>query len=244
MVGPLAPSARMRHFRFSADLRVDHALHRRRHQHVAGQRQHLRGIEVQLVGETGDAAMRTGMRIKRGNIEAVGIVQRAGVIADRDHLQPVLMQLQRRIGADIAKTLDDGGGVAGLDLQLLHHPLGEMGDAAPGRLAPAERAAGGDRLAGDDLGDGPALVHGIGVHEPGHHLLVGAHVGRHHVGVRPDEGDHLLHVAARQRLQLALARSWRDRHSRRPWRRHRAARPARISSSSRSPAPPPRRYRR
>ncbi len=78
-----------------------------------------------------------------------------------------------------------------------------MRDAAPGRFAPAERAAGAHRLAGDDLGHRAALMHGIGVHEPRHHLLVGAHVGRHHVDVRADERDQLLHVAPRHHLQLA-----------------------------------------
>ena len=93
---------------------------------------------------------------------------------------------------------------ARIDRQFLHHAPGEIGDAAPGGFAPAERAAGSDRLAGDDLGHGAALIHRIGVHEPGHHLLVGAHVRRHHVGMRPDERNHLLHVAPRQRLQFAL----------------------------------------
>ena len=130
-------------------------------------------------------------------------MQRAGVIADGDDLQPVLMQLQRRIRSDIAKALDHGGRGARIDRQLLQHAPGEIGDAAPRRFAPAERAARRYRLAGDDLGHGAALVHRIGVHEPGHHLLIGAHVGRHHVGMRADEGNHLLHVAPRQRLQFA-----------------------------------------
>ena len=143
-------------------------------------------------------------RISAGNIEPGRIVQRAGVIADGDDLQPVLMQLQRRIRSDIAKALDHGGRGAWIDRQLLQHAPGEIGDAAPRCFAPAERAARRYRLAGDDLGHGAALVHRIGVHEPGHHLLIGAHVGRHHVGMRTDEGNHLLHVAPRQRFQLAL----------------------------------------
>ena len=114
-----------------------------------------------------------------------------------------MLQLQRGIGADIAKALDHGGRAAGLDRELLEHAPGEIGDAAAGSLAAAERAARRHRLAGDDLGHGAALVHRIGVHEPGHHLLVGAHVGRHHVGMRADERNHLLHVAARQPFQLA-----------------------------------------
>ena len=75
----------------------------------------------------------------------------------------------------------------------------------PGRFAPPERAAGAHGLAGDDLRHGDALVHGIGVHEPGHDLLVGAHVRRHDVDARADERDHFLHVPARQVLEFALA---------------------------------------
>ena len=141
---------------------------------------------------------------QRGNIEPGRIVQRAGMIADRDDLQAVLMQLQRRIGADIAKALDHGGRRAGIDRELLQHPSREIGDAAAGGFAPAQRAARRHRLAGHDLGHGAALIHRVGVHEPGHHLLVGAHVRRHHVGVRTDERNHLLHVATRQRFQLAF----------------------------------------
>ena len=48
---------------------------------------------------------------QRRNIEAGLVIQRAGVIADRDHLEAELMQLQRGIGADIAKALDHSGGI-------------------------------------------------------------------------------------------------------------------------------------
>ena len=157
---------------------------------------------MQLVGKAGDAAVQAGVPHQRGDVEAVLVVKRAGMIADRDHLEPELMQLQSRIGADIAKALNHGGGIVGVDRKFSHHPLGEMRNAAPRCFAPAQCAAGGDRLAGDDLGHGASLIHRIGVHEPGHHLLVGAHVGCHHVGVRPDERNHLLHVAPRQRLEL------------------------------------------
>ena len=111
-------------------------------------------------------------------------------------------QRLRGEAADIAEALHDRGGTRRRQPDALHRAVRQIGDAAAGGLAPALGAAGRDRLAGDDLGDGAALVHGIGVHEPRHHLLVGAHVGRHHVGVRTDERDHLLHVAARQVLQL------------------------------------------
>ena len=51
---------------------------------------------------------------------------------------------------------------------------------------------------------GLAHVHGVGVHDPGHGLLVGAHVGRGNVFLRADELDQLGGVAAGHALQLAL----------------------------------------
>ena len=43
----------------------------------------------------------------------------------------------------------------------------------------------------------------IGVHHPGHDLLVGADIGRGDVHIRPDEGCDFLHVTAGKTLQLA-----------------------------------------
>ena len=134
------------------------------------------------------------------------------MIADADQLDAARRQPQRRMRADVAEALDDRGRPGRRDVERVERAKGEEGDAVAGRLAPAERAAGADRLAGDDLRHGHALIHRIGVHEPGHHLLVGAHVGRHHVGARADEGDHLLHVAAGEVLELlGLERARIDR---------------------------------
>ena len=90
----------------------------------------------------------------------------------------------------------------GRDAQRVESAKGEKRDAVARRLAPAQSAAGADRLAGHDLRHGDALVHRVGVHEPGHHLLIGAHVRRHHVDPRADEGNHFLHIAAGYVLEL------------------------------------------
>ena len=45
-------------------------------------------------------------------------------------------------------------------------------------------------------------MHGIGIHDPRHGLLVGIDVGRGHVFFRADELDELRGVAARHALQL------------------------------------------
>ena len=79
-----------------------------------------------------------------------------------------------------------------------------IGDAAAGGLQASARAAHVDWLAGDDGGDGLAHVHGVGVHHPGHGLLVGAHVGCGNVLFRADELHQLGGVAAGHALQFAL----------------------------------------
>ena len=60
-----------------------------------------------------------------------------------------------------------------------------------------------DGLAGHHRGLRVARVHGIGVHDPGHGLFIGIHVGRGNVDLRPDEIEQLRGVAARDALQLA-----------------------------------------
>ena len=114
--------------------------------------------------------------------------------------------------ADVAEALDDRSRAARRDVQGVERPKREERHAVTSRLAPAQRAAGADRLAGDDLRHRYALIHRIGVHEPGHHLLVRAHVRRHHVRPRSYEGNHLLHVAATEVLELfGLERARIDR---------------------------------
>ena len=75
--------------------------------------------------------------------------------------------------------------------------------AAGGRLQPAERAADGQRLAGDDAEDGVALVHRVRVEDPGHLARARADVRRRDVLLRADLVDDLARVAARHPFELA-----------------------------------------
>ena len=59
-------------------------------------------------------------------------------------------------------------------------------------------------FAGDDGGHGLAHVHGVGVHDPGHGLLVGAHVGGGDVFFGADKLDEFGGVAAGHAFELAL----------------------------------------
>src|SRR5206468_776508 len=81
--------------------------------------------------------------------------------------------------------------------------LGDHHDPGPGRLAAEDGAADRDRLACDDLRHGVAGLHRVRVHHPGHRLLVGGHVRRGDVGLRPDLADELRGEAAGELLELA-----------------------------------------
>ena len=136
------------------------------------------------------------------------------MIADTDHFDALLRQFPAVMAPTLPNPCTMAVAPSGLSWIASAARQHQMHHAPPGRLPPPHRAAGGNRLAGDDLGHGFALIGGIGIHEPRHHLLVGAHVRRHHIGMRADKRDHLLHVAARQRLQLARRQGQRvDRHA-------------------------------
>src|ERR687896_405214 len=74
--------------------------------------------------------------------------------------------------------------------------------AARRRLLAAERAADRERLARDDPEHRVALVHRVGVEDPGHDAAVGADVRRRDVPLRPDVVDDLARVAPSHVLEL------------------------------------------
>lgn len=139
----------------------------------------------------------------RLEIESLGIVKSHRIIADTHDPDAPLCQRDRTDRSDVSEALNDCRCGLRIDPELLHRPACKMRDTVASGIPPAVRPAGRDRLAGHDLGYGPALVHGIGVHEPGHHLLVRTEIWSHHVRVGADERDHLLHVATGQSFQFA-----------------------------------------
>ena len=60
------------------------------------------------------------------------------------------------------------------------------------------------RLAGDHRGLGMAHVHGVGVHDPRHGLLVGVHVRSGNVTLRAEQFEKLGRIATRNALQFAV----------------------------------------
>ena len=60
-------------------------------------------------------------------------------------------------------------------------------DAAARRFAPADAAAQLDRFAGDDFRAGVADGDAVGVHDPGHRLLIGAQIGGGDIHARAED---------------------------------------------------------
>ena len=137
------------------------------------------------------------------------VVDAALPVGHGDDLRRELRDQVGRHRADVAEALHGHRRAAHVDLEVLGRLARADHHAAAGRLAPAVRAAEHDRLARDDGGLRAADVHGVGVHEPRHDLLVRVDVRRGHVLVGADRVDDLGDVAARQRLELA------PRHARR-----------------------------
>ena len=123
-------------------------------------------------------------------------------VADPGDEAAVVPQQARGHRADVAEALDDDAAALQLLPEAARRLVEDVHDAASGGLPASGRAADDDRLARHDTGHGPALGHRVGVHHPGHRLLVGAHVGGGDVEVGADHQDDLGGVAPGEALPL------------------------------------------
>ena len=105
--------------------------------------------------------------------------------------------------ADVAEALNGDARAGRLAAQPAEQLERQHADAAAGRFFAARDAVVLDRLARDDARI-EAVVLVVLVHDPGHHAMIGAHVGGRDVGVGPDHVVDLVDELARDALQLAL----------------------------------------
>ena len=115
----------------------------------------------------------------------------------------LLGEQPREVRADVAEALDRDAGVVQPRALLLERRPDAVERAAGGRAVAADRPAERERLAGDDAEHRVADVHRVRVHDPRHHLGVGADVGRGNVLLGADLVDDLARVAPREPLLLA-----------------------------------------
>jgi hypothetical protein len=125
-------------------------------------------------------------------------------IGDTDDFVAGLVQQLRRHRADVAESLNDDARVHAEHAEFSERPVAIDQHAAPGGFVAAARSAQVDGLAGDDGGGRVPHVHRVGVHDPGHGLLVGAEVRRGHVALGTEPFDQLGRIAPRDALQFAV----------------------------------------
>ena len=183
---------------FSRDL----ILQGTRSQNVAVEFQQFTVGDFGGAGETFQDSMLRHMLQQRRDVESVWIVQPARHIADSDNLRSVFRQTFRRVAADIAEALYYCRTVRHFHVEIFSRLAGKKYQAATRGFRAAQRTAQHNGFAGDDLAYRPPHLLAVGVHDPRHRLLIGAHVGSRDVAVGTDDVDNLHRVPPREPLQF------------------------------------------
>src|SRR5690349_4616074 len=137
-------------------------------------------------------------------IDAARVGDAAAAIAERNDFCFLFGEEASGGRAGVAEALNGDGSAAQGNFLDLAGFFNDEEQAASGGLRASQRTADGDGFAGDDAGDGVALHHGIGVHDPGHGLRVGVNIGSGDVLVRADDGKNFAGEAAGHALEFAL----------------------------------------
>src|SRR6185437_13470230 len=161
------------------------------------------GISSLCGFEAKDRAIALAIFEEGSDVDAVWIIECAVILDHADDLIALFLQEMGRIGTNVAEALYDDSAAVALDVEIAEGPVADNADSAPGRFPAPTGAADVDGFAGHDAGDGLTHVHGVGIHDPGHDLLVGIDVGGGHVFFRPDEFDDFGGVAAGHALEFA-----------------------------------------
>ncbi|MOA01769.1 hypothetical protein D3C78_1211910 [compost metagenome] len=144
------------------------------------------------------------MRQQFVDVQAGGVVHRAGVVLRGNDLGAGFMEQAGGGAAHVAKALHHHARLGDVDVEVAGGFARHHEHATAGSFHTAQATAQGDRLAGDHAGGGGAFVHGIRVHHPGHGLGVGVHVRGGNVFRRPDDHADFGRVAARHALEFGL----------------------------------------
>jgi hypothetical protein len=177
-------------------------LHRGGDQHFAGNGQKLGVGDALGSGKAADGLVLGDPLVEPLQIEAMRAVDAAPDVRDGDHACAELVGDPCRHSADLAEALDGDSSALHRDPKVAADLDHAGHHATAGRLGTPQRAADLDGLAGDHAGHRVALLLGVGIHHPGHHLGVGAEIRGGDVAVRSDHVDDLGGVAARHSLQL------------------------------------------
>ena len=137
------------------------------------------------------------------DVDAVAVEEAAVVLSDADDLVAPFHHQLGSVRAHVAEALDDHAAAFALHVQIPQGLVADHGDAAAGSLTPSARSADVQRLSRDHSGHRLPHMHGVGVHDPGHGLLVGVDVRGGNVLLWADKLDQFRGVAAGHAFQLA-----------------------------------------
>ena len=144
------------------------------------------------------------MRHHLVHIQASPVVDGTGGVRYSNYRHPLLL---RQLGGDtpsIAEALDGHRSTLGRDSEHAERFEDNKDTAAASRLVAAVGAAEGQRLARDHTRHHIAFVHAVGIHDPGHDLLVGVDVRRGNVFFGTDDFHQLGGEAPGHAFQLCL----------------------------------------
>ena len=139
------------------------------------------------------------------DVESVRIVNRPIVLDDRDNLKTGAAHQARRHSAYVAKALNHDPGILGRQPETLQRFERDKHAASAGSFRATERSTQLERFAGHDRRDSVPFMHRVGVHDPGHGLLIGIDIGRRNIALGANKFADLGGIATRDPLQLRFA---------------------------------------
>src|SRR5437763_16136627 len=108
------------------------------------------------------------------------------------------------IGAHIAETLDDYSRLVSVHAEPLKGLVTDDHQSTPGSFSASMGAAQFERLPGDHSRDRMAHMHGVGIHDPGHDLLVRINVRTGNIFFRTQDLHELRSVPSGESLEFTL----------------------------------------
>jgi len=144
-----------------------------------------------------------GVAQRAMHVDTTRIVNAAGDIAQADDpaLQFIAKQA-RRDAAHVAEALHNDRTLLRVQTAIAYGFARHHQHTARGGFQASLAAADSQGLAGNDGGNRIAHMHRVCIHDPGHNLRVGIHVGGGNVAVRADQDGDFGRVAAREAFEF------------------------------------------
>src|SRR6266700_1449566 len=136
------------------------------------------------------------------DFDAIFVEEPAIVFGNADDFVSGIVHEFGGIGTHVAEALNDDACGLALHAELLERFFTDNHDAATSRFSAAARASNIDGFSSHNGSHGLAHVHGVGVHHPGHSLLVGSHIGRWNIFFRAQKFNQFSGITAGQFLKF------------------------------------------